>query len=52
MGGNPSIADPSFMMKQIMDTRNSCEDGIRTRIRRFEQLFKNTTPFYQLHSEI
>jgi hypothetical protein len=52
MGGNPDIADFSFIIKQIIDTRNSYEDGTRTRIRRFEQLFENTTPFNQLRSEI
>jgi hypothetical protein len=52
MGGNPDIAYPSFMIKQIMDIRNSFEDGIRIRIRRFEQLFENTTLYNKLRSEI
>jgi hypothetical protein len=52
MGGNPDIAYPSFMIKQIMDIHNSFEDGIRIRIRRFEQLFENTTLYNKLRSEI
>jgi hypothetical protein len=52
MSGNPDIANPSFMKKQIMDALDSYEDGTRTRICRIEQLFENMTLFNQLRSEI